>query len=173
MAVADVAGASDVDLEARLVAETPRLLRLAYSVLGDAQAAEDAVQDTLVLAWEHWHALRDPGKVGSWLTRICVRRAIRCRRSLLRRLLHETPDGVSSDVPSPLDGPGDGYVDWDSTFRSLSPRSGPWSSSTTSTATPSTTVPRWSAAGWARRGRTSPVPWPSFAWRSCDERVGP
>jgi hypothetical protein len=32
-------------------------------------AAEDAVQDALVLAWRHWHALREPERAEAWLTR--------------------------------------------------------------------------------------------------------
>jgi RNA polymerase sigma-70 factor (ECF subfamily) len=67
-------------------AESGRLFAVAYSILRDAQEAEDAVQETMELAWRSWDALRDPSKRGAWLRQICVRRAIRTRRRLLPRL---------------------------------------------------------------------------------------
>jgi len=67
-------------------AESGRLFAVAYSILRDVQEAEDAVQDTMELAWRSWEALRDPSKRSAWLRQICVRRAIRSRRRLLPRV---------------------------------------------------------------------------------------
>ncbi len=72
--------------EAVVEAESGRLFAVAYSILRDPQEAEDAVQETMELAWRSWDALRDPSKRSAWLRRICVRRAIRSRRRLLPRL---------------------------------------------------------------------------------------
>jgi RNA polymerase sigma factor (sigma-70 family) len=62
----------------------PRLLSLARSLI-DAEAAEDAVQDTYVLGLEALGQLRDPAAVEAWLKRICVTRCYRIHRR--RRLL--------------------------------------------------------------------------------------
>jgi RNA polymerase sigma factor (sigma-70 family) len=66
--------------------ETRALFALAFSILRDAQEAEDAVQDTLVAAWRAWSTLRDPERASAWLRRICVRRCLDIRRNLFRRL---------------------------------------------------------------------------------------
>ena len=111
--------AGEAALEGLLRTETPRLLRVAYSILRDPQAAEDAVQETLLLAWRNWGALRDPGQSGSWLMRICVRRSIRSRQSLLQRLRlegsydHSTAHAVEVPAAHPM-------WDWDRSFRALS-----------------------------------------------------
>jgi RNA polymerase sigma factor (sigma-70 family) len=72
--------------EAVVHAESGRLFAVAYSILRDPKEAEDAVQETMELAWRSWNALRDPSKRSAWLRQICVRRALRTRRRLLPRL---------------------------------------------------------------------------------------
>src|SRR5438445_12053913 len=72
--------------EAAVLAEGGRLFAVAYSILRDAQEAEDAVQETMELAWRSWDTLREPSRRGAWLRQICVRRALRSRRGLLPRL---------------------------------------------------------------------------------------
>jgi RNA polymerase sigma factor (sigma-70 family) len=72
--------------DAAVHAESGRLFAVAYAILRDPQEAEDAVQETMELAWRSWDALRDPSKRSAWLRQICVRRAIRARRRLLPRL---------------------------------------------------------------------------------------
>jgi RNA polymerase sigma factor (sigma-70 family) len=71
--------------EAVALSQARRLFGLAYSILGDAGEAEDAVQESLVLAWRGWDRLRDEGARGAWLSRICVNHCIR-RRGRLARL---------------------------------------------------------------------------------------
>lgn len=56
------------------------LFSLAFTILGDRQEAEDAVQDTLELAWKSWSKLRDPERRSSWLKQICLHRCLRVRR---------------------------------------------------------------------------------------------
>jgi DNA-directed RNA polymerase specialized sigma24 family protein len=99
--------------EAVVHAESGRLYAVAYSILRDVQEAEDAVQETMELAWRSWASLRDPSKRSAWLRQICVRRAIRSRRRLLPRLwLAET-----AHVGRPT--PGDSDVDLDRGYRRL------------------------------------------------------
>ena len=49
-----------------------RLLVIARLILHDEPAAEDATQETLVSAWRHIRALRDPERFEAWLHRLLV-----------------------------------------------------------------------------------------------------
>lgn len=62
------------------------LYALALSVVGNRQEAEDAVQDTMELAWRSRHSLRDPRRRSQWLKRICLRRCLRIRQRLVNVL---------------------------------------------------------------------------------------
>ncbi|MGH2465913.1 MAG: RNA polymerase sigma factor, partial [Candidatus Limnocylindrales bacterium] len=58
--------------------------RTAAVILGDPVEAEDATQDALVRAWQHWEDLSDPAKAGAWFGRILVnvcRDRLRTRRA--------------------------------------------------------------------------------------------
>lgn len=67
--------------------EWDRLVRLARSVVGEAEA-EDAVQDGLIAAWRKLGSLRDPAGFSAWLTRIVLRQCLRrVRWSFWRRFL--------------------------------------------------------------------------------------
>src|SRR5437016_12819256 len=78
---------SDADgFESAIRMESGRLFAVAYSILRDVQEAEDAVQETMELAWRSWDTLREPSRRGAWLRQICVRRALHSRRRLLPRL---------------------------------------------------------------------------------------
>ncbi len=61
-----------------------RLLAIAYRILRDLALAEDAVQQTLVLAWRELPSLRDVDRFDAWLRRLlvhaCYREARRGRR---------------------------------------------------------------------------------------------
>src|SRR5690242_16579664 len=48
------------------------MLRIAYRIVRDQASAEDAVQDALILAWQHLSSLREAGALRSWLMRIVV-----------------------------------------------------------------------------------------------------
>lgn len=64
-------------------AQRPRLLRLAYRMLGSHHEAEDIVQE----AWLRWHRV-DPGAIdnpSAWLTRVVTRLCIDQMRSAHRR----------------------------------------------------------------------------------------
>ncbi|MFW5807548.1 MAG: sigma factor, partial [Spirochaetota bacterium] len=50
----------------------PKLLTIARIKLGNAFDAEDAVEDALLKAYDHYHALRSRDKLYPWLRRILI-----------------------------------------------------------------------------------------------------
>lgn len=56
------------------------LYRLAYSYLGNAQDAEDAVGDTALKAYEHFSSLRQAEAFRAWIFRILVNQCKSCLR---------------------------------------------------------------------------------------------
>ncbi len=76
-----------------------RLMAIAYRILRDADRAEDAVQQALVIAWRELPTLRDPDRFDAWLRRIlvnaCYAEARRHRRwaANIRVLPVDGPDG--------------------------------------------------------------------------------
>lgn len=102
--------------------QSGRLFGLAFSILGDAGEAEDAVQETMLKAWRAWGSVRDRERQDAWLTRICVNHCLRRRRGLLgrRRLAHDGWDGRATEAPGPR--PDGQDVDLDRACRGLSRR---------------------------------------------------
>src|SRR6476469_204886 len=49
-----------------------RLMAIAQRILRDVGRAEDAVQQTLVIAWRELPSLRDPDRFDAWLQRLIV-----------------------------------------------------------------------------------------------------
>ena len=49
-----------------------RLLGVAYRILRDANLAEDATQDALLIAWRKLPTLRDPDRFDAWTYRLVV-----------------------------------------------------------------------------------------------------
>ncbi len=49
-----------------------RLMAIAQRILRDVGRAEDAVQQTLVIAWRELPTLRDPDRFDAWLQRLLV-----------------------------------------------------------------------------------------------------
>jgi RNA polymerase sigma-70 factor (ECF subfamily) len=84
----DAAGLDLDQFDAAFETFRPRLLALARSLLG-AEHADDAVQDTYLLAREALASLRDANALEAWLRRICVTRCYRVhrRRRVLDRIL--------------------------------------------------------------------------------------
>ena len=64
-----------------------RLYGTATLILRDREAAADAVQETLIAAWQNLPLLRDPDAFDAWLRRILVRNCYRSMRRR-RRVLH-------------------------------------------------------------------------------------
>jgi len=59
--------------EALVVADQPRLYRLAYGILRDLQLAEDATQQSLLDIWRDIRRLADPTRYEAWSYRLLVR----------------------------------------------------------------------------------------------------
>jgi len=73
----------------------PGLLRFATRMLGNPDAAADAVAESLVRAYRHLAQCRDPARLKSWLYRITGNR---CRSHLARRHTNDIP---LSEAPAP------------------------------------------------------------------------
>lgn len=73
VALVERAKAGDEEAFASLArAAGDRLLAIAYRILRDLGLAEDAVQQTLVLAWRELPTLRDVHRFDAWLRRLLV-----------------------------------------------------------------------------------------------------
>jgi RNA polymerase sigma-70 factor (ECF subfamily) len=72
-AVVERAQQGDTEAFEALARAGGRLVAVAFRILRDVPAAEDAVQQTLVTAWRELPGLRDPGRFDAWLYRILVR----------------------------------------------------------------------------------------------------
>lgn len=91
--------AGRVDVDATFAGARPRLVRIASGLVG-AEAAEDVVHDTYLIARDRIGQLRDPLAVEAWLARICIHRCFRVRRR--RRHLESLLPWL---VPAPVRGP--------------------------------------------------------------------
>lgn len=84
----------------RLLAEArPKLLSLAMRVLGDADEAEDAVQDAMIKVWRHLGRFEGRAAFTTWLHRIAVNAALdRLRRRGSVPLAVGAPDEHQHDT---------------------------------------------------------------------------
>ena len=81
----------------QLVEPHRRELRLhCYRILGSMQDAEEALQDTLLVAWQHLSTFEERSSLRTWLYRIATRRSLNTARSRSRHRRGEmtmpTPD---------------------------------------------------------------------------------
>jgi RNA polymerase sigma-70 factor, ECF subfamily len=72
----------------------PALRAAARRILGDDDAAADAVQEALIALWRSGAA---PPHLGRWLIRAVVHRSLHARRASLRRTHWETSAGNATD----------------------------------------------------------------------------
>jgi RNA polymerase sigma-70 factor (sigma-E family) len=85
--------------EALYQAQAPALIRLAYVMLGDRPAAEDAVQDAFIGLYRNWSRLADPELALPYLRTSVLngcRSLLRWRRVRAAKTWHEPP-GASAD----------------------------------------------------------------------------
>jgi RNA polymerase sigma-70 factor (ECF subfamily) len=85
------------ELLAEVNARRGALLRLAYRFCWNAEDAEDAVQDALLLAAERRDQLHEPGKLWPWVCSIVVRQCHDLLRRAGRRRRVESP-AVAEDA---------------------------------------------------------------------------
>ncbi len=75
-----------------------RLYRVAWSILRDESAAEDAVQETYMQFFRHGAAFRGEADIGTWLTRIVINQALMQKRKQRPGI---ELDGLPRSCPSP------------------------------------------------------------------------
>ena len=80
-----------------MAAERQRLVRLCAYLSGDAQAADDLAQETLLEAWRSAHKLRDPQGAPAWLSAVARNVCLRHRRRVGRDLARQADPGPSLD----------------------------------------------------------------------------
>lgn len=68
------------------------------SITGNAQDAEDALQETLISAWQHLDRFRGDAKFGTWLHRI----AANCALAVVRRRKPDTDTVDFTDTERPV-----------------------------------------------------------------------
>ncbi|ACU72068.1 RNA polymerase, sigma-24 subunit, ECF subfamily [Catenulispora acidiphila DSM 44928] len=87
-----------------LVAPYRRELQVhCYRMLGSFQDAEDALQDTLLSAWQGLSGFEERSSVRTWLYRIATNRCLNARRSASRRSAKEwNVPGVEPPAPTRL-----------------------------------------------------------------------
>ncbi len=79
------------------------LLVHCYRMLGSFHDAEDALQDTLLAAWQHLAGFQDRASVRTWLYRIATNKCLDARRSTRRRRAREwNVPGVDPPEPTRL-----------------------------------------------------------------------
>jgi len=61
------------------------LLRTAYLLVRDEEAAKDIVQETFILAWKNLQGLREPTFLRAWLLKITVNQSMSFKRQLARQ----------------------------------------------------------------------------------------
>ncbi len=76
--------------------------RWAYAVLGDANQAQDAVQEAFVSAFQSLEQLRDPLAFSGWLRQIVASQAYRLVRGQQPMI---SPIETTPDLPAPEPGP--------------------------------------------------------------------
>jgi RNA polymerase sigma-70 factor (ECF subfamily) len=94
-----IAGAmrGDADALERLIAVVwPQCFRLAASVLGDRNLAQDAAQESCVIIYRKIRGVLDAGAFDAWLYRVVMRESARVRRRLVK--LIEAPLIVPTDT---------------------------------------------------------------------------
>ena len=108
------AAAGDADAFTRIVAAYHRdMTRVAFTIVGDPDGAEDAVQSAWAIAWRQLGTHRQDASLRSWLLKITANEARQVVRRSGRRAVREIPvdEGIAGvyglpdrpDVPARLD----------------------------------------------------------------------
>jgi RNA polymerase sigma factor (sigma-70 family) len=98
-----LAALSDDDIAELLISLAPEAHRLATWILRDPTAAEDAVQEAAVSAWDGRNKLRHADNPTGWFTKIVVNECRdELRRRSRRRTLPESPASMAGGIPDRL-----------------------------------------------------------------------
>ena len=90
-----------VAFEALMRRHNRRLFRVTRSVLRDADAAQDAVQETYLRAFTRLETYQPSGKFGAWLTRVALNEALMMRRR--HRADTESLDEIGDEAVMPAE----------------------------------------------------------------------
>ena len=89
----------DADAFAELTGPYRReLLAHCYRMLASTQDAEDAVQDTMLSAWQHLGSFEGRSSLRTWLYRIATNRCLNALRSASRRPMRDNQDPRVNEV---------------------------------------------------------------------------
>ena len=77
----------------------PKMLRLAFSILGERTTAEDAVQDALLRVWKSLDRFRGDSSLSTWIYSIARNVALSARKSK-RQLVPLVEPAVPAAAPS-------------------------------------------------------------------------
>ena len=103
LAEAAVAALTDEEIAELLASRTPDAHRLATWILRDPAAAEDAVQEAAMAAWDGRKKLRHADNPTAWFTTIVVNVCRdELRRRSKRRTLPEPPASIAGGAPDQL-----------------------------------------------------------------------
>ena len=103
------ARAGDREAFAALIAPHQKELELhCYRFLGSLQDAEDALQDSLLAAWQHIHSFEGRASLRTWLYRVTTNRCLNALRRRRRRP-HVAWSSPDVELPAPS---GSGEVTW-------------------------------------------------------------
>jgi len=85
------------------------MIRVAYVVCGDADLAEESVQAAWPIVWKRLGSVRDPDRLGAWLSSVAVNEARQLIRRSRRRSVVEIAVATreSDTAPDPLHSVGD------------------------------------------------------------------
>jgi RNA polymerase sigma-70 factor, ECF subfamily len=105
-ALVEAVTSGDRDAFRRVVeTESPSVFRICYRILGVAQEAEDAAQESFVIAYRSIDTYRGEGSLGAWVARIAARQAFRRlgqRREVVSLDLTAERAGPASHEADPL-----------------------------------------------------------------------
>lgn len=85
--LASARGGDVASLGVLLERHRPRLLATAIGIMGFRPDAEDAVQETILIALQHIGAVRDPGAAGAWLQMVVRRTCLQHQRRQRRETI--------------------------------------------------------------------------------------
>ena len=82
--------------------EYPAIVRTAYLMLGDREAAEDVAQEAFVRLYARWRKVSRYDRPGAWVRRVAIREASRARRRPRALALAPEQPGAA-EPPADLD----------------------------------------------------------------------
>lgn len=90
------------EFTSRVVEQTDRMYRIAWTILHNDADCRDAMQETALRAWEKRYTLREPAYFATWLTRILINEChnIQRKRKRLVFLDEITVPSVPSHDPA-------------------------------------------------------------------------